>query len=343
MPRLRSAIIGSLVVLLGGSRIAMAQVLPASIVIDARKTENTISPLLYGQFIEFMYEGIKGGLHAELIRDRGFEQSPNSLGLPRDWNRYPDDRNDDYGLAFVRDPREFYPPKKVAATNASNHALRARLSEGVIARHGIYQSRVPVRDGIEYRGYIWLKGSNFTGGIRVALEQDITEGDIYAEARLDGVSGEWKQHSFTLRPTKSDPLARFAILFNGRGVLWIEQVSLVPGDAVNDVRADVFKTTKALKPAFIRWPGGNVAQDYHWTWGIGPRDRRVTWPNLSWNNEPEQRLRNRRVHSLLSRARCRTFDHGQRGGPGGNGTGSGCVGGILQWIAQDCCRYAPCR
>src|SRR5205823_13417226 len=51
--------------------------------------------------------------------------------------------------------------------------------------------------------------------------------------------------------------------------------------------ADVFRKLKALRPAFIRWPGGNVAQDYHWMWGIGPRDRRTTWVNLSWANELE--------------------------------------------------------
>ena len=33
----------------------------ATISIDAQKIENHISPLLYGQFLEFMYEGIKGG------------------------------------------------------------------------------------------------------------------------------------------------------------------------------------------------------------------------------------------------------------------------------------------
>ena len=53
------------------------------------------------------------------------------------------------------------------------------------------------------------------------------------------------------------------------------------------VRRDVFEKIRALKPAFIRWPGGNVAQDYRWMWGIGPRDERVTWSNLSWKNEPE--------------------------------------------------------
>ena len=55
----------------------------------------------------------------------------------------------------------------------------------------------------------------------------------------------------------------------------------MPGDiAPGDVRRDVFEKIKALKPAFIRWPGGNVAQDYRWLWGIGPRDERVTWTNL---------------------------------------------------------------
>jgi len=58
---------------------------PASITIDARKVENRISPLLYGQFMEFMFEGIKRGLHAELILDRSFEDAPNVIGLPRNW------------------------------------------------------------------------------------------------------------------------------------------------------------------------------------------------------------------------------------------------------------------
>ena len=60
----------------------------------------------------------------------------------------------------------------------------------------------------------------------------------------------------------------------GKGRLWIDQLSLVPADAVHGVRADVFEKLEALRPAFIRWPGGNVAQDYHWLWGVGPKDER---------------------------------------------------------------------
>jgi hypothetical protein len=84
----------------------------ASIEIDAGKVEGRLSPLLYGQFAEFMFENIKGGLHAEMIRNRGFEESPNVTGLSRYWERYPDDRNDDYGLSFGWDETTAYPNTK---------------------------------------------------------------------------------------------------------------------------------------------------------------------------------------------------------------------------------------
>src|SRR5215210_9087722 len=124
----------------------------ASIRVDARRVENRISPLLYGQFLEFMYEGMKSGLHAELLRDRGFEEAPNALGLPRHWERYPDDRNDDYGLSFVWDNSSHYPPRRELKVEtgekpAPEHSLRVEAGDGVIKRHGLFQPRVPVRAG----------------------------------------------------------------------------------------------------------------------------------------------------------------------------------------------------
>src|SRR5260370_34525369 len=77
--------------------------LRANIDIRADQVEGQISPLLYGQFDEFMFEGVKRGLTAELIRDRGFDEAPNAIGLPRDWTREPDDRNDDPSLHFGLD------------------------------------------------------------------------------------------------------------------------------------------------------------------------------------------------------------------------------------------------
>lgn len=259
----------------------------ASITIDARKVENRISPLLYGQFLEFMYEGIKGGLHSELLRNRSFEEPANVLGLSRNWDRYPDDRNDDYALSFHWDNEFAYPQQRKDAIE-KEHSLRVQAGDGVIQRHGVYQSRIPVRAGLEYRGYVWIKSADYEGSVTVALESDVNQGQVHAATNVNIIKGEWRKHEFTLRPTHTDPLARFAILFPGKGKLWIDQVSLIPGDAApGGVRRDVFEKIKLLKPAFIRWPGGNVAQDYRWLWGVGPRDERPTWSNLSWKNEPE--------------------------------------------------------
>src|SRR6266542_1409289 len=287
------AVVLSSVVIAQASLVGAQTSQTATITIDARRVENRISPLLYGQFLEFMFEGMKGGLHAELIRDRSFEEAPNVIGLSRNWDRYPDDRNDDYALAFLWDADAAYPPQRklkveTGEREAKEHSLRVDARDGVIQRHGFYQAGIPIRAGLDYRGYVWLKSVDYAGVVTVALESDVRQGDVYAAAEINVIGGDWRKYEFVLKPTRSEPLARFAILFPGRGRLWVDQVSLLPGDAMaGSVRRDGFEKIKALKPAFIRWPGGNVAQDYHWLWGTGPRDERPTWTNLSWKNEPE--------------------------------------------------------
>jgi alpha-N-arabinofuranosidase len=270
------------------SPFAAAQPNEARILIDAAKVEGKIDTRLYGQFIEYMYEGIKGGMSAELLRNRGFEEAPNAIGLSRDWERYPDDRNDDYGLSFRWDETVAYPVRlDYFDQKPAQHALRVDLTDGIIERHGFYQPRIPVRAGIACEGYLWLKTTGYEGRILVTFEEDRSGGQVHAEAEIRDVQGDWKQYRFSLRPERADPLARFAVLFDGRGAVWVDQASLMPGDAAFGIRADVEARVADLKPSFIRWPGGNVAQDYHWIWGVGPRDGRPVWANLSWKNEPE--------------------------------------------------------
>ena len=259
----------------------------ASLEIDATKVENALSPNLYGQFAEFMFEDIKGGLSAELIRDRGFDEQPNALGLPRYWERDPDDRDDDGAMRFSWDAEVFLPADGDRNTFPSQHSLRVNIHDNDSLRRGIHQGRIPVRSGVEYRGYVWLKSADYVGDVEVVLEADQTSGEQYASAAITPVVGDWKKYPFTLRPSKSDALAKIALLFHGYGRFWIDQISLMPGDAEGDVRHDVEVRVAALHPGFIRWPGGNVAQDYHWKWGVGSRDRRPVWVNASWGNELE--------------------------------------------------------
>ena len=255
--------------------------------VDASQVENRISPALYGHFVEFMFEGVKFGLHAEMLRNRGFEEPANAVGLPRHWEREPDARNDS-DIHFRWDDSESYPPARRADAESAGHSVGLELRGNAFGPRGLSQARLPIRQGTEYRGSIWIKNQGFEGSMHVALEQDRSGGRSYATAELPVAADEsWKRYTFALAASGSDPLAKLALLFDGRGRLWLDQASLMPADAVDGIRRDVFEKVKALRPAFIRWPGGNVAQDYHWGWGVGPRDERPSWTNLSWANELE--------------------------------------------------------
>jgi alpha-N-arabinofuranosidase len=274
-----------LLTLLTSDGVAQETIQRASITVDATKAAGPISPLLYGHFLEFMFEGVKSGLHAELLKNRSFDEQPNAIGLPRYWDRYPDDRNDDYALNFQWDDKHSYPER--TESDIKPHALLVKVGEGVIPRHGFFQSRIPLRAGLDYVGSAWLRTSDYEGRVSLALEQDTSSGRVYSESTIQPVKGEWRRYEFRLRSPVNDPLARVAVLFSGRGQIWIDQLSLMPADAADGVRRDVFTKIKELKPGFLRWPGGNVAQDYHWLWGVGPRDERTSWVNLSWKSEVE--------------------------------------------------------
>lgn len=191
----------------------IAQSRTAILEVKAGKVENFLSPTLYGQFAEFMYEGIKGGLSAELIRDRGFDEQPNALGLPRYWERDPDDRNDDSTRHFLWDDHVFLPANSDSNTLSSQRSLRVEIRGNGGQRHGIHQESSPIQGGMEYRGYVWLKSADYIGDVTVMLEAEQTGGEHYASAMLTPVMGDWKQYSFQLRPSKPDPWRNFPFSF----------------------------------------------------------------------------------------------------------------------------------
>lgn len=262
----------------------------ATITINATKVAGHINPMLYGAFMEMMAEDVKYGLYAEMLHDRSFEGCTDNYGLPREWHLEPDERNDNVGAILFKQTSEYAYPRINTATGKPEQSLEVTLRQGDImgSRRGLSQSHIDVRGGIDYIGYLWLKSpQGFKGSITVAFEEDITGGARYASAQITNIVKDWKQYRFRLHPTVSDKNAKFSILFNGQGVVWMDKASLMPADAVGGVRADVLAKVRELHPSFIRWPGGNVAQDYNWQWGIGPRDQRPVFTNIAWSNAPE--------------------------------------------------------
>lgn len=270
----------------------------ATVRIDASQRLNPISDLLYGHFAEFMFENIKQGLWAELLVNRGFEDIAPPPAAAHYWERYPDTRNHPNGFLLGGEAHgireQGYPPALANRAQVLTNLLTEQRG------HGIYQPRIPLREGVTYVCSVWLRATDarrgesgvetsgtFAGTLEVSLEEDRSGGEVYAVSELAGISPEWTKYQFELPVGRADPNARFALRVFGVGSIWVDQVSLMPDDAPKNFRADVLKRILALRPAFVRWPGGNVAQDYHWEWGIGPRDTRPIWVNMSWDNDPE--------------------------------------------------------
>ncbi len=260
--------------------------------VDASRVVNQISPRMYAGFTEMMAEDIKRGLTAEMLLDRSFEEPADTYGLPAHWNLEPDERNDNVGaIKFLPVASDAYPALDMV-THQHNHALQVTLAPGDITdqRRGMSQGRLSFRAGQVYTGYFWAKipaTGGYTGTIRAALEEDNTDGKTYAETTLSGLKGDWHQYRFSLTPNSTDRFGKFSLIFTGHGTLIMDQLSLEPASARDEVRPDSEAMIASLHPSFIRWPGGNVAQDYHWEWGVGPRDLRPVWVNRSWSNALE--------------------------------------------------------
>ena len=67
--------------------------------------------------------------------------------------------------------------------------------------------------------------------------------------------------------------------------LWVGEDSDIPN--INGYRKDIVEALKELKVPVLRWPGGCFADEYHWTDGVGPKDKRAKIVNSNWGGTIE--------------------------------------------------------
>ena len=67
------------------------------------------------------------------------------------------------------------------------------------------------------------------------------------------------------------------------GGVWVGEDSKIPN--VKGFRKDVLEAVKEIRPAVMRYPGGNFASGYHWLDGVGPRDQRPNRFDMAWGAE----------------------------------------------------------
>lgn len=217
-----------------------------------------INPGMWGVFFEDINTSADGGLYAELIRNRDFgftERDAPGWGPLTGWTTSGAVRPTGTPVRIELDGRD-------EAASITNHGF----------------------DGIAV-----LQGQQ----LLLELAFDMLHGDATVTVALRDADGavlaEGAATDLQLMPTRDCADARLTVTVTG-GAVAVSWVSLFPertwlGDR-NGLRSDLAETIAALRPRFVRFPGGCVAHGlgldnvYRWKDTVGPVRQRVGDSNL---------------------------------------------------------------
>jgi len=252
----------------------------ATLTLDLAQPKAKVSPQLYGLMTEEINYSYDGGLYAELVRNRTFQDRGK---VPPSWFLY-EWGSADASMVIDRTtgPSAALPLSlQLTVKSASDH------DQAGISNLGFWG--IPVKPGTTYKGSFYAKASDASiGPVTVSLVEDDTGKAI--STTVPALTSAWRQHDFTLRSNVASASSKYHLVLSVAkpGTVWFSLVSLFPPtyfDRNNGNRIDLMEKLAAMKPAFLRFPGGNylegdhINERYEWKKTIGPLVDRPTHPS----------------------------------------------------------------
>ena len=284
-----------------------AQAQTAVLNVDASREGVSISPTLYGLFYEEINHAGEGGLYAELIQNRSFEDE----ALPIRNRRFGANGE---GERFGGHPAPGTIPAWYAV-NSTGAASRMEITTENLL-NGVQQKALcwtiteatpeapAAIANTGYWGIASTKGDTYTlsfwaradkrykGNINVGL-QNKDDDTWCAKAKVKcRIGKKWKKYTMTFTPDADVDYTRFVMTADTPGTLYIDMVSLFPPtfkNRANGCRKDLAEMLVALHPKFLRFPGGcfveGTSQEtaYEWKRTIGPLEERPGHYNGNWH------------------------------------------------------------
>ncbi len=248
-----------------------ASAAPARITVQVDQPGHAVSPTLWGIFFEDINLSADGGIYPELVRNRSFEDS---------------EQPDNWKLVNTLEAKSEMRTDTSKPLNPLNRrSLRVKVDGAThLINEGYWGMNIVAGD--RYALKLAARASDgFNGPIGVKV---LAAGKELAGGEITGITGDWKYYTLDLTATGSDPQAALQIHVAGQGTLFLDMVSLIPKRSWKDrgLRPDLAESTAALKPAFLRFPGGcwvegeNLSRMYNWKKTIGAVDARTPLYNI---------------------------------------------------------------
>jgi len=253
----------------------ISSIAAAKISIQADKPGHAIPKTLWGIFFEDINLSTDGGVYPELVRNLSFEDNEEQ---PASWKitSAPDAKNE-IAIDSTRPLNPF-----------NRRSLRVKLDGSAsLANDGYYGMNIV--KGERYAFKVAARATNFAGSIAVKV---VANGKELAGGEIKSLTGGWKYHTLDLTAVGGDPKASLQLDLSGKGTVFLDMVSLMPTKRWKQtgLRPDLAEAMGALKPAFLRFPGGcwvegeNLSRMYNWKRTVGTVDVRTPLHNI-WGYE----------------------------------------------------------
>ena len=246
--------------------------------IEVNRPIAKVSPTLYGLMTEEINHSYDGGIYAEMVRNRAFQDSPNH---PDHWRVLQD------GIARASMQIDKSTGPSAAMSGSLKLSVdRADASNAAgITNNGFWG--MALHAGTAYQGSLYAKSAgDFSGPVSVMLVNN-DSGKVVASAIVPSLTNEWKQYQVVLKTGQiATSSSNHLVLSVGHsGLIWFSLVSLFPPTykkTANGNRIDLMEKLAAMHPSFLRLPGGNflegdhIPERYEWKKTIGPLVDRPT-------------------------------------------------------------------
>ena len=283
-----------------------------AIKIDLNKKEAEVSQNLYGIFFEEISHAGDGGLYAELVQNRGFEEHvlPSSMtyengrAVSVDSPNYEHRTNRRWSTPWNIDQKkmlgwEVMPvggSVKYDVVNTDKplhdntpHALELKISslnaDGKVILSNTGYWGMGLKSGDKYDLRFYVKSSDYKGNITARISDGNHLGSVTFKVRK---IKDWTEFTGVLTSSGTTSKGKLMLEFDAPGTIYIDYVSLFPQNTYkgrkNGLRPDLVEMIQGLKPKFMRWPGGCVVEGatyenrFKWKETLGdPMTRRGEW------------------------------------------------------------------
>lgn len=245
---------------------ATAEIPRASIQVNLSQPKAPVPPTLYGIFMEEISHAFDGGIYAELIQNRSFEEGvlPQGMklvkkddgnlkmelaklppGVPKDKWDIPWPWFNNCGWQPARDllgwtlettggatgEMKLTEANPMNAASSRSLALTVGAPTAASGRAALVNSGywgIAVRTGTSYALKWYVRPGTFEGTVTATLEGK--DGKVLGQHEFGTLApgDRWQRLTATLAATGTDPQARFVLSFRGKGNLQVDWVSLFP-------------------------------------------------------------------------------------------------------------------